>query len=194
MYDDEWMCVPIVWRENRPEHWWCRWMSSSEHMCNLLTQLSMLETWREQCFYSIDTLGGDTTRKSHCGVKKDVPVLQFVWQFIIKWICLSMLLIKGSVFTFFFFSIFGCRTNCNIERQISLNGSNWSMWKRNKLFSQGRAFDAFLKEMENWTCDPKLGDALPKRGNNIISNSNQQAWRRAFYLFSARKASARYYR
>ena len=87
---------------------------------------------------------------------------------------------QGFDVHFFFVSILGCETNRNIGWQISLNGSNSSMQKRNKLFSQGRAFEAFSKEMEKATCDPKGGDILSKRDNNIISNSNLQTWRRAF--------------
>ena len=64
------------------------------------------------------------------------------------------------------------------------------MVKREYLFSHRRAFEAFSKEMEKATCDPKGGDTLAKRENNVISNSNLQTWRRAFWLCSVRKAEA----
>jgi len=87
---------------------------------------------------------------------------------------------QGFGVHFFSVSILGGETNCNIGRRISLNGSNSNMQKRNTLFSQGSAFEAFSKEMEKATCDPKGGDTFAKRDNNIISNSNLQTWRRAF--------------
>ena len=37
--------------------------------------ISNVGDWREECISSIDTLGGDTTLRSHCGVKKDIPLL-----------------------------------------------------------------------------------------------------------------------
>jgi len=70
---------------------------------------------------------------------------------------------QGFGVHFIFVSILGGETNCNIGRRISLNGSNSNMYKGNKLFSQGSAFEAFSKDMEKATCDPKGGDTLSKR-------------------------------
>ena len=122
MYDDEWMCVPIVLTENRPEQRWCKWIFFFwAHVQPTSTTINVGD-WREEYISSIDTLGGDTTLRSHCGVKKDIPILQFVWHLVIKWVCLSMLLIKGPAFTFFSFRFWVVRRIVTLKGKFHLMG------------------------------------------------------------------------
>ena len=95
----------------------------------------------------VNFLPGDTTSKSHSGVKKDIPFLQMLYKCLgrrpIRWICLPML--KHIVlcgFLFFF---------CPAVPQLwpehweakPFNAWNAILKKRNKLFSQGSGFFAF---------------------------------------------------
>ena len=91
---------PLFWRRTDPSKGGVNGYFFWAHVHPTYTTINV-GGGREECISSVDTLGGDTTLRSHCGVKKDIPILQFVWHFAIKWICLSMLLIKGSAFNFF---------------------------------------------------------------------------------------------